>query len=35
MWGVEVEAYLLLVLLVDGIQGVFDGDALEIPGCDF
>lgn len=31
MW---VCADLLLVLLVDGIHGIFDGDTLQIPGGD-
>lgn len=31
MW---VCADLLLVLLVDGIQGILDGDTLQIPGGD-
>lgn len=30
-----MEIYLLLELLVDSIHSVLDGDALEIPGCDF
>lgn len=33
-WRVRDDAYLLLVLLVDGIERVLDGDALQIPGGD-
>jgi hypothetical protein len=29
------KAHLLLELLVDRVQSIFDGDAFQVPGCHF
>jgi len=31
----RVHTHPLLVRLVDGVQGIFDGDALDVACCDF